>query len=105
MSKKSMKFLSYHIKALQEHCTRNQHNNNTCYGGEHWKTAKRVLRYRKRTQDMGIQFAAANKYIADSTDADWSANIDDRKSCIDFAFKSWESTKQNTILFLSTEAE
>ncbi|KAF6208713.1 hypothetical protein GE061_017171 [Apolygus lucorum] len=84
---------------------------NCCYGSDHWIAAKRVLRYLKKTRNYGLTFKKTGKRIVGYVDADWGANLDDRRSYTGYAFKfadsciSWESRKQRTVALSSTEAE
>uniref|UniRef100_A0A5S6QJJ9 Reverse transcriptase Ty1/copia-type domain-containing protein n=1 Tax=Trichuris muris TaxID=70415 RepID=A0A5S6QJJ9_TRIMR len=84
---------------------------NTCYTVEHWKAAKRVLRYLKGTMDLGLLFHRTGEPILGYADADWGACVVDRKSYTGFVFKfggaaiSWEAKKQRTVALSSTEAE
>ncbi|KAH8271482.1 hypothetical protein KR026_004277, partial [Drosophila bipectinata] len=84
---------------------------NTNFGKQHWMAAKRVLRYLKGTQNHGLFYKRSGQNLVGYADADWAANIDDRRSFTGFAFKfasaaiSWESKKQRTVALSSTEAE
>ena len=80
----------------------------------HWKAAKDVLRYLKSTINLRLTFTknSSMKLIGDA-DADWSGDLDDRKSTTGYYFKfqgngaaiSWEVKKQSTVALSSTEAE
>ncbi|KAL7723797.1 hypothetical protein ACLKA6_008698 [Drosophila palustris] len=59
---------------------------NCGYGIEHWKAAKRVLRYLKGTQDLGLLFKCTGEKLYGVVDADWGANILDRRSYSGQAF-------------------
>ncbi|XP_046811979.1 secreted RxLR effector protein 161-like [Lucilia cuprina] len=52
---------------------------NTNYGKEHWIAAKRVLRYLKGTPNIGLHYKRTNEQLTGYADADWGANIDDRR--------------------------
>ena len=84
---------------------------NTNYGKEHWVAAKRVLRYLKGTEHIGLHYKADNKPLTGYADADWGANIDDRRSYTGYVFIlsnaaiSWDSRKQRTVAMSTTEAE
>lgn len=87
-----------------------QFNNNPKL--EHWKCAKRVLRYLKGTLDYCLVYKKANSInVTGYTDADWANDINDRKSYTGFVFKlangaiSWEARKQRSVALSSTEAE
>lgn len=84
---------------------------NSCYSSEHWKAAKRVLRYSKGTIDTKLVYKRTGKQFYGFADADWASDRNDRKSYTVNAFKlasasiSWESKKQRTTALSSTEAE
>lgn len=85
---------------------------NNCYSEEHWKAAKRILRYLKGTIDFSLNFQKEGKMVITGfTDADWGSTELDRKSYTGYVFSlgnsvvSWESRKQRTVALSSTEAE
>ncbi|XP_036320876.1 secreted RxLR effector protein 161-like [Rhagoletis pomonella] len=84
---------------------------NTNFGIKHWIAAKRVLRYLKGTQNLGLLFKKNGKNLTGYAVADWGASIGDRRSYTGFIFSygstaiSWESRKQRTVAMSSTEAE
>ena len=80
----------------------------------HWKAAKHVLRYLKGTIDLRLTFSKnSNSDIIGDSDADWSGDLNDRKSTTGYYFKfegsggaiSWEVKKQATVALSSAEAE
>ncbi len=80
----------------------------------HWKAAKHVLRYLKGTKNLRITFFKnSNTKLTGDADADWSEDLDDRKSTTGYYLKfqgtggaiSWEVKKQATVALSSTEAE
>ena len=80
----------------------------------HWKAAKHVLRYLKGTIDLRLTFLKnSNSDIIGDSDADWSGDLNDRKSTTGYYFKfegnggaiSWEVKKQPTVALSSAEAE
>jgi len=78
----------------------------------HWKAVKRLLRYVAGTHAFGIRFTSStNQSIHGFADADWGADIDDRKSTTGYCvylgdnIVSWSSKKQKTVSRSSTEAE
>lgn len=84
-------------------------------GWEHWVAAKRVLRYLKGTEDVGLTYRKdkCGVVLAGASDADWAGNVDGRRSTSGYSFRiqkssaaiSWRSTKQPVVALSSTEAE
>ena len=81
---------------------------------EHWKAAKRILRYIKGTIDYGITFDGNKETdveLKGYVDADWGSNPNGRKSHSGYLFTvcggviSWASKKQSVVALSSTEAE
>ena len=80
----------------------------------HWKAAKHVMRYLKGTIDLRLTFLKnSNLDIIGDSDADWSGDLNDRKSTTGYYFKfegsggaiSWEVKKQATVALSTVEAE
>ncbi|CAH2103269.1 unnamed protein product [Euphydryas editha] len=94
-------------------CYLSQFNNS--YNETHWKHAKRVLKYLKKTKNYGLVFSKdenlSNIHVEGFVDADWGSDIIDRKSFSGFCFKlsnsliSYECRKQRCVALSSTEAE
>lgn len=84
---------------------------NTNFSEEHWKAAKRVLRYLQGTKEKSLVFEKTNKPLIGLTDADWGSSIMDRKSISGYCFMyangtvSWASRKQKCISLSTAEAE
>lgn len=86
---------------------------NNCYTEEHWKCAKRVLRYLQNTKAHSLIFSrdSDNSHVEGYVDADWASDKNDRKSYTGYVFKlsgsavSWKSVKQKSVALSSTEAE
>ncbi len=91
-------------------------------GPEHWKACKRILRYLRATTKLGLLYERdicrvnleASKHTVELTaycDADWSGDVDDRKSTsgmaiyVDGCLVHWASKKQATVSLSSAEAE
>lgn len=83
------------------------------YGDEHFKHAKRMLRYIKGTIDLKLVYKKNTDadVLIGYTDADWAGDKNDRKSTSGYVYKvfgntvSWSSRKQPTVSLSSTEAE
>lgn len=82
-------------------------------GEDHWKHAKRVLRYLQATKDMKLTFKR-NPHeppIKVFVDADYASDELDRKCVSGFLIKAfgctvlWSSKKQRAVAMSSTEAE
>ncbi len=77
----------------------------------YWITAKHALRYLKGTSDYGITYQKGKDEIRIFSDADWGANVADRKSfsgmIIQYAERaiSWSCRKQPTVALSNTEAK
>lgn len=85
---------------------------NNCNSDTHWKAAKRVLRYLKKTMHYKILFQKSPNFtITGYADADWGSDLIDRRSYTGYVFKigeaavSWESRKQRTVALSTAEAE
>ncbi|XP_057994321.1 secreted RxLR effector protein 161-like [Hevea brasiliensis] len=78
----------------------------------HFKAAKRVLRYVKGTIDLGIWFKSGMEAkLVGYADSDWGGSIDDMKSTSGFVFSigsgviSWSLKKQDVMAQSTAEAE
>jgi hypothetical protein len=91
-----------------------------CYGPEHWKALKRILRYLKGTMDPSSNLSPGLSYrrmdtndlaVTGFVDADYARCPDTRKSTTGYIFMccggplSWESTKQKIVATSTAEAE
>jgi hypothetical protein len=95
---------------------------------EHSIAALRVLRYFRKTTDIGITYGGQENQAVDDalgnylaglrvtgltgfSDSDWAGDLDTRKSTSGYVFLlyggaiSWKSAKQNIVATSSTEAE
>lgn len=80
---------------------------------DHWQALKRIMRYLKGTTAMGLNYKKQNdtRPLVGYVDADWAADLEDRKSVTGFMFKvfgstvSWTSRKQATVSLSSSESE
>lgn len=84
---------------------------NNYYDQERWTVAKQVLRYLKRSRDLGLVYHRDSKPVEGFVDADWGSCPEDRWSYTDFLFKlsgsliSWDFRKQPTVALSSIKAE
>lgn len=79
---------------------------------DHWQCVKRILRYLQGTSTFGLHLQkCSSPRITALCDADWAADINDRRSttgfCVYFGNNliSWSSKKQAVVSRSSTEAE
>ena len=59
---------------------------NSCFKTEHWVAAKRVLRYLRGSENVGLRFRHTGKPLEGFVDADWANCSNDRKSYTGFVF-------------------
>ena len=81
-------------------------------GMDHWKKAKRVMRYLQKTKDYMFTYRRSNHLeIMGYSDSDFIGCLDSRKSTSAYIFMlargavSWKSVKQTLIAFSTMEAE
>ncbi|XP_070005611.1 secreted RxLR effector protein 161-like [Nicotiana sylvestris] len=81
-------------------------------GIDHWKAAKKVLRYLKGTKDCMLMYKRSKHLeIVGYSDSDFTGCIDTRKSTFGYLFQlaegaiSWKSAKQSVIATSTMEAE
>jgi hypothetical protein len=81
-------------------------------GMNHWKTAKKVMRYLQGTKDFMLTFRRSdNLEVIGCSDSDFARCIDSRKSTFSYLFMlaaraiSWKSAKQTIIASFTMEAE
>lgn len=80
-------------------------------GKGHWLAVKRILRYLKGTLEMGIVYSKFSEDLTGFCDADWAADVDERRSTSGYVFTmqggaiSWGTHRQRTVALSSTEAE
>ncbi|GKE45852.1 retrovirus-related pol polyprotein from transposon TNT 1-94, partial [Tanacetum coccineum] len=78
----------------------------------HWKVLKRILRYVKGTESLGLFYSSSKEYtLTGYSDSDWHRNVDDRKSTsgyVSFMGKTaftWDLKKQPIVALSTCEAE
>ncbi|KAJ9697292.1 hypothetical protein PVL29_009194 [Vitis rotundifolia] len=81
-------------------------------GSQHWKAAKKVLRYLQGTKDLMLTYRRTNILdVVGFCDADFAGCIDDKKSTTGYIFVmaggvvSWKSVKQTLTTSSTMEAE
>jgi hypothetical protein len=81
-------------------------------GMNHWKAAKRVLRYLQRTKNHMLTYRRSDKLeVIGYTDSDFASYMDSLKSTSDYIFMlargaiSWRSAKQSMIVSSTMTAE
>ncbi|KAA0046965.1 Retrovirus-related Pol polyprotein from transposon TNT 1-94 [Cucumis melo var. makuwa] len=66
---------------------------------EHYKEIERVMRYLKKTQDLGLHYKKFPAVLEDYNDADWNSLSNDSKATSGYIFKiaggavAWKSKK------------
>ncbi|KAL0386488.1 UNVERIFIED_CONTAM: Retrovirus-related Pol polyprotein from transposon TNT 1-94 [Sesamum latifolium] len=80
-------------------------------GADHWVAVNRILRYLKGTSDLALCYHGGSRRLVGYSDADGSADRDERKSTSGYAFLlggaaiTWCSKKQPCISLSTMEAE
>ncbi|RVX00650.1 Retrovirus-related Pol polyprotein from transposon TNT 1-94 [Vitis vinifera] len=81
-------------------------------GMDHWKAAKKVMRYLRGTKDYMLTFKRSdNLEVIGYTDSDFAGCVDSRKSTFGYVYLlarasiSWKSDKQTIIVASTMEAE
>src|SRR5262249_10981328 len=81
-------------------------------GLDHWKAAKKVLRYLQGTKDLMLTYRRSdNLEVIGYSDSDFAGCVDTRKSTFGYLFLlargaiSWKSAKQSVIAASTMEAE
>ena len=80
-------------------------------GVEHWKAVKWILRYLKRTSDVGLCFKKGQVELCGFCDADLTGDFDSSRSTSGYVFNigstaiSWRSKLQSIVSLSTTEAE
>jgi hypothetical protein len=81
-------------------------------GIDHWKAAKKILRYLQGTKEYMLTYRRSNNLeVLGYSDSDYAGCIDTRKSTFGYVFLlaggvvSWKSSKQSIIATSTMEAE
>ena len=81
---------------------------------QHWMCGKRLLRYLQGSKGLKLTYTKEASYdLMGESGADWSGDVNDRKSTTGYHFKlngrgaalSWGVKKQATVALSSSEAE
>ena len=81
---------------------------------QHWMCGKRLLQYLQGSKGLKLTYTKEASYdLVGESDADWSGDVNDRKSTTGYYFKlngrgaalSWGVKKQATVALSSSEAE
>ena len=82
------------------------------HGIDHWKAAKKVMRYLQGTKDYMLTFRRSDQLeVIGYSDSDFAGCVDSRKSTFGYLFLleegaiSWKSAKQSVIASSTMEAE
>jgi Reverse transcriptase (RNA-dependent DNA polymerase) len=78
----------------------------------HLKAIKRILRYIRGTESLGLFYSETNEYkLVGYSDSDWCGDVDDRKSTLGYVFymgdttSTWLSKKQPIVTLSTCEEE
>jgi hypothetical protein len=82
----SLMYLAVSTRPESAHAVNMLSQFNTNFGEQHWRAAKRVLRYLKNTENLGLMFNKSGQELVGYADADWGASIDDRRSYTGYVF-------------------
>ncbi|CAH9115649.1 unnamed protein product [Cuscuta europaea] len=80
-------------------------------GDEHWKAIVRVLRYLRKTQNLGLHYGRYPAVLEGYSDTSWISDIKDSKSTSGYVFTLkgaavlWKSSKQTLIARSTMESE
>lgn len=95
--------ISFSVNLLSRYCENP--------GLAHWGAVKRLMHYIKGTINYRLIYGTSNESLKGYSDADWAADLDERKSTTGYLFTlfggaiSWVSKRQPTVALSSTEAE
>ena len=95
--------IAYAVQALGRHMQ--------AVSEEHFKAAKRVLRYLQGTKHMGIKYSSGEMKLVGYSDSDWGSDKNTKRSTTGYIFAlgagtiSWGCRLQPTVALSTTEAE
>lgn len=95
--------ISFAVSALSRHCASPM--------SSHMTAARRVLRYLVSTKDFQLKYTTASSGLNGMCDADWAANVKDRRSISGYAFFfgkcliAWKAKRQTMVALSTAEAE
>ncbi|UYV60287.1 hypothetical protein LAZ67_1000726 [Cordylochernes scorpioides] len=72
ISQRTRPDIAYAVSQLARYCSK--------YTRKHWVAAKRILRYLKSPEYLGITYRRTGEQLCVYSDADWGTNLEDRKS-------------------------
>ncbi|KAA0055481.1 hypothetical protein E5676_scaffold314G00540 [Cucumis melo var. makuwa] len=78
---------------------------------EHWNAIERVMRYLKKTQNLGLHCNKFPAVLEGDNDADWNSLLDDSNATTGYIFNiaggavAWKSKKQTILAQLTMESE
>ncbi|XP_057523859.1 secreted RxLR effector protein 161-like [Amaranthus tricolor] len=81
-------------------------------GREHWQGVKRIFRYLRGTNDIGLVYGNGKEFLVNGySDSHYAADVDTRRSVTGYVFTlggsvvSWKSTLQSSVMLSTTEVE
>ncbi|UYV82515.1 hypothetical protein LAZ67_21002634 [Cordylochernes scorpioides] len=95
--------IAYAVSQLARYCSK--------YTRKHWVAAKRILRYLKSSEHLGITYRRTGEQLCVYSDVDWGTNLEDRKSTSGYVVMFagapilWRSSKQTVTALSTMEAE
>ena len=95
--------IAYAVSSLASYCARPSR--------DHWGLVKRILRYLRGTQSLGLRYKSSEGDLIAYSDADWAGSREDRKSTSGYvtilsnAAITWKSKKQTVVALSTAEAE
>ncbi|UYV69220.1 hypothetical protein LAZ67_6002864, partial [Cordylochernes scorpioides] len=103
ISQRTRPDIAYAVSQLARYCSK--------YTRKHWVAAKRILRYLKSSEHLGITYRRTGEQLCVYSDADWGTNLEDRKSTSGYVVMFagapilWRSSKQTVTALSTMEAE